>query len=92
MAESEASSSPETEEASMETPDVPETSAPEQGGSPTPSAAATAAPDEKVVVCDFCGPLKGPKAQVFQCTLCTKSYCVQHADPFFHACPPYNQS
>jgi len=51
-----------------------------------------AKPAEPVVICDLCGPVKGPKAEVYQCQLCMKSFCVQHVDPFFHACPTARQS
>src|SRR5580658_4371369 len=51
-----------------------------------------AAPDvskteEPVVICDLCGPLPGPGAEVFQCPLCTRKFCAQHIDPNLHLCP-----
>jgi hypothetical protein len=51
-----------------------------------------AAPDvskteEPVVICDLCGPVPGPGAEVFQCTLCMRKFCVQHIDPYLHLCP-----
>ena len=51
-----------------------------------------AKPAEPVVICDFCGPVKGPKAEVYQCQLCMKSFCIKHVDPFFHMCPSSRQS
>ena len=49
-------------------------------------------PGEPVVTCDFCGPVKGPKAEVYQCQLCMKFFCIKHVDPFFHMCPSSRQS
>ncbi|MDA4114110.1 MAG: hypothetical protein OK474_08700 [Thaumarchaeota archaeon] len=51
-----------------------------------------AAPDvskteEPVLICDVCGPVPGPGAEVFQCTLCMGKFCVQHIDPYLHLCP-----
>jgi hypothetical protein len=51
-----------------------------------------AAPDvskteEPVVICDACGPVQGPGAEVFQCTLCMRKFCIQHIDPYLHLCP-----
>jgi len=51
-----------------------------------------AAPDvsrteEPAVICDLCGPLPAPGAEVFQCTLCTRKFCAQHIDPYLHLCP-----
>jgi hypothetical protein len=51
-----------------------------------------AKPAEPVVMCDFCGPVRGPKAEVYQCQLCMKDFCIKHVDPFFHMCPSSRQS
>jgi hypothetical protein len=42
---------------------------------------------EPVVIFDACGPLPGPGAEAFQCTLCMRKFCVQHIDPYLHLCP-----
>lgn len=101
MQESQVDAAPESAEDSGEV-EVPESSPTDQEESTAPIGVSTegledAAPDvpktaEPVVICDLCGPVKGPKAEVFQCQLCMKSFCVQHVDPFFHACPTARQS
>jgi len=49
-------------------------------------------PEEPVVICESCGPVKGPDAKVYQCQLCMRSYCIKHIDPFFHDDPATRQS
>jgi len=36
-------------------------------------------------MCDICGPEK-PAAQVFQCTVCLKSFCIAHLGTWNHDC------
>lgn len=48
--------------------------------------------EEPTVICNFCGPVKGPNAEVFQCQLCMLYFCVKHIDPFFHNDPAIRQS
>jgi len=36
-------------------------------------------------ICDFCGPQK-PAVKVFQCTVCLKSFCVEHLGTWAHDC------
>jgi hypothetical protein len=43
--------------------------------------------EEPVVICDVCGPVPGPGAEIFQCALCMRKFCVQHIDPYLHLCP-----
>jgi hypothetical protein len=40
---------------------------------------------ERLYVCDMCGP-DDPVAQVFQCTVCLRSYCVKHIGTWIHPC------
>jgi hypothetical protein len=49
-------------------------------------------PEEPVVICEICGPIKGPGAQVYQCQLCMHNFCIKHIDPFFHDDPASRQS
>ncbi|MGA2664944.1 MAG: hypothetical protein ABSF83_08375 [Nitrososphaerales archaeon] len=37
------------------------------------------------LVCAFCPP-DTPQAQVFQCTVCTKYFCVTHIGTWAHDC------
>lgn len=37
------------------------------------------------LVCEFCPP-DTPQTQVFQCTVCTKYFCVTHIATFTHDC------
>jgi hypothetical protein len=71
------------------------TSAPEETGALGAEASAAqeaTKPEEPVVICELCGPLKGPGAEVFMCQLCMRNFCIQHVDPFFHQCPSSRQS
>jgi hypothetical protein len=48
----------------------------------------TEAAEEKqqpTFLCDFCGPEK-PAAQVYQCTVCLKSFCMAHLGTWSHDC------
>lgn len=40
---------------------------------------------EHLYVCDMCGP-SNPVTQVFQCTVCLRSYCVKHIGTWIHPC------
>jgi len=50
-----------------------------------PLASAPASVQHQTFVCESCGPNK-PVEQVYQCTLCTMSYCVRHLAPMAHYC------
>ncbi len=71
------------------------TSGPEEAGAPgseVNTAPEATKPEEPIVICELCGPLKGPGAEVFMCQLCMRNFCIQHVDPFFHLCPSSRQS
>lgn len=59
-----------------------------EGGRATPEspeAAPVPAKERPTFVCESCGPQK-PVQEVYQCTLCTLSYCVNHIAPMAHYC------
>ncbi len=51
---------------------------------PNEAAPQSPKPEEPVVICEFCGPVKGPDAKVYQCQLCMRNYCIKHIDPILH--------
>lgn len=51
----------------------------------SPDSTATPQKDRPTFICEMCGPER-PVDQVFQCTLCTMSFCVQHLALKHHYC------
>jgi hypothetical protein len=60
-------------------------------GAPKDSVPDAVKPEEPVVICEICGPVKGPDAKVYQCQLCMRNFCIKHIDPFFHDDPATRQ-
>jgi len=47
--------------------------------------AVTHAKEAPTYLCEFCGPDK-PASQVYVCTLCTMSFCINHLHVVAHDC------